>query len=195
MFSIAARYTTPDASTTPLPPKGVMWPAGDMYLESAKKILGHTYSTPRIGTCQALLLLGYREIGIGAMAQAWIYVGMAVRMAQDLGMHKTAEKWQRVGGNMFTSAELQERRRIWYGCVIMDKYVSIYIGKHEVCSVSSAVSDTLSVIGRPVAILERDFDIELPSEDEVRLYFKSGIPINDALLARGNRCHYIYDRS
>lgn len=106
-----------------------MWAAGDVYLESAKTILGSTYSTPRVGTCQALLLLGYREIGIGAMAQAWIYVGMAIRMAQDLGMHKSAEKWQRVGGSMFSSSELQERRRIWFGCVIMDKYVSIYIGE------------------------------------------------------------------
>jgi Fungal specific transcription factor domain len=125
MFSIAARYS----SSTPLPPQGVMWPAGDIYLESAKMIMGSTYSTPRVGTCQALLLLGYREIGIGDMAQAWIYVGMAVRMAQDLGMHKSADKWQRVGGSMFSSSELQERRRIWYGCVIMDKYVSTYIGE------------------------------------------------------------------
>ena len=126
----------------------MMWPAGDDYFESARAILASTYSTPRIGTCQALLLLGYREVGIGAMAQAWIYVRMAITMAQDLGMHKSAEKWRRTGGNMFTRAELQERRRIWYACVVMDKYVSSYIG-------------------RPVAISARDFDTELPSEDAV----------------------------
>lgn len=73
--------------------------------------------------------MGYREIGIGAMAQAWLYVGMAVRMAQDLGIHKSADRWQHVGNSLFTHVELQERRRIWYGCVIMDKYVSTYIGK------------------------------------------------------------------
>lgn len=39
-----------------------------------------TYASSRPSTCQALLLLSYREIGIGAMAQAWLYVGMAVRM-------------------------------------------------------------------------------------------------------------------
>ena len=126
-----------------------MWPAGDAYFESTKAILASTYSTPRIGTCQALLLLGYREVGIGAMAQAWIYVRMAITMAQDLGMHKTAEKWKRTGGSMFSRPELQERRRIWYACVVMDKYVSSYIG-------------------RPVAISARDFDTELPSEDAVR---------------------------
>ena len=144
MFSIAARYAGQLGSET----SDTMWPAGDAYFESTKAILASTYSAPRIGTCQALLLLGYREVGIGAMAQAWIYVRMAVAMAQDLGMHKTAEKWKRTGGNMFTRAELQERRRIWYACVVMDKYVSSYIG-------------------RPVAISARDFDTELPSEDAV----------------------------
>ena len=131
-----------------------MWPAGDTYFESAKAVLAPIYSTPRIGTCQALLLLGYREVGIGSMAQAWIYVRMAVAMAQDLGMHKTAEKWKRTGGNMFTRAELQERRRIWYACLVMDKYVSSYIG-------------------RPVAISTRDFDTELPSEDAVSSFVVS----------------------
>ncbi|KAI9068641.1 hypothetical protein FKP32DRAFT_1683251 [Trametes sanguinea] len=82
------------------------------------------------------------------MAQAWLYVGMAVRMAQDLGLHTRAEKWtDAVGGrSLFSKAELQERRRVWYGCVVMDKYVCAYIG-------------------RPVAICERDFDTELPLEE------------------------------
>ena len=131
-----------------------MWPAGDAYFESTKTILASTYFAPRIGTCQAFLLLGYREVGIGAMAQAWIYVRMAVAMAQDLGMHKTAEKWKRAGGSIFTRAELQERRRVWYACVVMDKYVSSYIG-------------------RPVAISARDFDTELPSDDAVSCFVGS----------------------
>ena len=66
----------------PLPPSGVMWAAGDGFLERAKVILDRTYSSSRPSTCQALLLMGYREIGIGAMAQSWLYVGMAVRMVR-----------------------------------------------------------------------------------------------------------------
>ncbi|KAJ7920675.1 fungal-specific transcription factor domain-containing protein [Mycena leptocephala] len=148
-------------------------------------------------TCQALLLMGFREIGIGAMAQAWIYIGMAVRMAQDLGMQRDADGWVRAGvrvghknasqgkekgksasrdaagdeermiedksqpggreggevgrsedGKLFGPWEIAERRRIWYACVIMDKYVSTYIG-----------APTL-------AIFERDFDTSLPSESD-----------------------------
>ena len=125
MFSIAARYSSTDG---PPPAPGEMWNAGDSYMEHAKVILDNIHTQSRPSTVQALLLLGYREVGIGAMAQAWLYIGMAVRMAQDLGLHKNADKWSGVGKVLFTDAELQERRRIWYGCVVMDKYISAYIG-------------------------------------------------------------------
>lgn len=128
MFSLAARY---DESTPPPPDPSLMWTAGDEYLDKAKVILNKSYSSSRPSTCQALLLMGYREVGIGAMAQAWTYIGMGIRMAQDLGMHRSAEGWARVGlgGRLFNEWELQERKRIWYGCVIMDKYISTYIGE------------------------------------------------------------------
>ncbi|TFK71119.1 hypothetical protein BDN72DRAFT_479127 [Pluteus cervinus] len=148
MYSIAARY---DDTTNPPPSDGsLMWVAGDEYLDRAKVILDGTYASSRPSTCQALLLMGYRELGIGAMAQAWTYIGMAIRMAQDLGMHRSADGWARVGlgGRLFGEEELHERKRIWFTCVIMDKYVSTYIG-------------------RPLMIFERDFDTSLPSEDEL----------------------------
>ena len=131
MFAISARYST-SKCVPPLPPDGsMMWAAGDDYFDRAKVLLDGSYASSRSSTCQALLLMGYREVGIGAMAQAWTYIGMAVRMAQDLGMHRSADGWARVGlgGRLFGDWELHERKRIWYGCVIMDKYVSTYIGE------------------------------------------------------------------
>ncbi|KIK52123.1 hypothetical protein GYMLUDRAFT_50070 [Collybiopsis luxurians FD-317 M1] len=148
MFAVAARHSecpwnVPRPSTS-----DTMWAAGDAYLEHAQSILGRTYARSRPSTCQALLLMGYREVGIGATASAWTYIGMAIRMAQDLGMHRRADGWTReeLGGRIFDPVELQERRRIWFACVIMDKYVSAYIG-------------------RPVMIFEKDFDTSLPDED------------------------------
>lgn len=78
MFAISARYTSEEEEE--LPPSGQMWPAGDTFLEGAKIILDRTYASTRPSTCQALLLMAYREIGIGAMAQSWLYTGMAIRM-------------------------------------------------------------------------------------------------------------------
>jgi len=133
-----------------------MWTAGDQYFSVAKTLLDSTYASSMPSTVQSLLLLGYRELGIGAMAQAWVYTGMAVRMAQDLGMHRAADGWARADvGRLFGPRELQERRRIWWGCVVLDGYVSTYIG-------------------RPLAIFERDYDTLLPGEDEVWKLFQSG---------------------
>lgn len=141
MFAIASRY---DESTTPQPSdSSLMWEAGDDYLNHAKVILDGTYASSRPSTCQSLLLMGFREIGIGAMAQSWTYIGMAIRMAQDLGMHRSADGWERtgLGGRLFSEWELNERKRIWFGCVIMDKYVSAYIGKFIVFLIILYISD------------------------------------------------------
>lgn len=128
MYAIASRYDDNEVLSNLDP--STMWEAGDEYLDRAKVILDRSYASSRPSTCQSLLLMGYREIGIGAMAQAWTYIGMAIRMAQDLGMHRSADGWERVGlgGRLFNETELNERKRIWFGCVIMDKYVSTYIG-------------------------------------------------------------------
>ncbi|KAG8687972.1 hypothetical protein FRC09_013179, partial [Ceratobasidium sp. 395] len=144
IYAVAARY---DARPDRRSRAGTMWAAGDRYLEAAKVLLNRSYASSKASTCQALLLLSYREIGIGAMAQAWLYVGMSVRMAQDLGLHRSIDKWQAAGANTFTAAEKQTRRCIWFGCVVMDKYVSTYIG-------------------RPLAVFERDYDTRWPDSVE-----------------------------
>ncbi len=95
MFAVAERYS----NETPLPENGKMWTAGNEYLEKAREVIGKRFllQCPRILTqtsfttvatsslsrpdiIQALLLLGYREIGMGTMAQAWLYLGLAIRV-------------------------------------------------------------------------------------------------------------------
>jgi len=128
MFSFASRYD-PNISYPSDP--STMWSAGDEYLESAKVLLNSTYASSKPSTVQALLLMGYREGGIGDMSLAWTYIGMGIRMAQDLGMHRFADGWKRgeLGGRLFTEWELAERRRIWFGCVVLEKFISAIIGR------------------------------------------------------------------
>lgn len=182
----------------PMPQSGHMWAAGDGYLERAKELLDKAYATSRPSTCQALLLMGYREIGIGSMASSWLYIGMAVRMvsftpssfdfspsgvglsfewnrltyaflqAQDLGMHRNSDHWTYGDGPLFTPVEREVRKRIWYACVIMDKYVSTYIG-------------------RPLSIFEGDYDTPLPSIDSVRtLISKTSVDTQPRVTEGGN---------
>jgi hypothetical protein len=178
MFAVASRYDERFSRPKPADPSRAIWTSGDEYLDRAHKELGSTHGVSHgraSGHCpetvQALLLLGYREIGIGAMAQAWGYVGWGIRMAQDLGMHRSAEGWERgdrepasekaadgqgdpkdAAGSrkrqpIFTAQELNERKRIWYGCIIMDTYASTHIG-------------------RPLMVFEWDYDTPLPDPEE-----------------------------
>ncbi|KAG0144126.1 hypothetical protein CROQUDRAFT_47765 [Cronartium quercuum f. sp. fusiforme G11] len=143
MFSLAARYS--HISSGP-PVDGEYWDAGDVYLAKAKKLLDYTYANGKLTTCQALVLFAYREIGIGAMAESWQYTGMAIRMAQDMGLFRDVDKWY-MPVKQFTKEEKQTRKRVWWACVVLDKYVSTYIG-------------------RPMMIFERDYDTAFVSEDE-----------------------------
>ncbi|KAG9222442.1 hypothetical protein CCMSSC00406_0002777 [Pleurotus cornucopiae] len=144
IFAISARFTCDRNQTTA---RGVMWEEGCEYLDSARKILNQVYHRSRSPTVQALLLLGYREFGIGSMEQAWIFLGMGIRMATDLGLNCDSGKWRRNGRDLLTPEETQTRRHIWWTCCLADVYGSVYMG-------------------RPVAIHASDYDVPLPDVDE-----------------------------
>ncbi|KAF7337482.1 Zn(2)-C6 fungal-type domain-containing protein [Mycena sanguinolenta] len=146
MFALSARFSDQD---TPLPPKGKMWEAGGKYFDLAKSILAKVLHRSRPSTCQTLLLLGYREFGIGSMEQGWIYIGMAIRMAHDLGLNCNLADWKSGSSDhtLFTPEETQTRRQIWWACCLADRYGSMYMG-------------------RPIAIRDEDFDTPLPDDEE-----------------------------
>ncbi|KAK4053492.1 hypothetical protein OIV83_001659 [Microbotryomycetes sp. JL201] len=142
MFALAARYSDLD----PVRSDGKYWTAGQDYFEKAKRVLNYDYGSSKLVSVQALLLLAYREIGTGAMSASWLFTGMAIRMAQDLGLFRDVEKWF-LPVSKFSHEEKQTRKRVWWGCIILDRY-------------------TASYIGRPGTIHERDYDTSFPSEDE-----------------------------
>ncbi|GAA6061791.1 hypothetical protein JCM10212_004847 [Sporobolomyces blumeae] len=143
MFALSARYCDLDSASGQ---DGKYWNAGQTYLDRARMILNHEYGSSKLVLVQALLLGAYREIGVGAMSSAWMAGGMAIRMAQDLGLFRDVEKWF-LPVQRFTHEEKQTRKRIWWGCIIIDRYTSSYIG-------------------RPGTIHERDYDTGFCSEDE-----------------------------
>ncbi|CAK5280628.1 unnamed protein product [Mycena citricolor] len=145
IFALAARFSDQD---TPPPAKGKMWEAGSSYFSAAKALLAKVLHRSRPSTCQTLLLLGYREFGIGSMEQGWIYIGMAIRMANDLGLNCNLSEWRNHSSTtkLFGPEETQTRRQIWWTCLVCDRYGSMYLG-------------------RPIAIHDDDFDTPLP-EDE-----------------------------
>ncbi|CCM05010.1 uncharacterized protein FIBRA_07209 [Fibroporia radiculosa] len=134
MFAFAAHYS--DLEENPVRP-GHEWDIGAEYAVKARRILDCVYQESRISTCQALILLGIREFGIG----------MALRMALDLGLNRNSDSWRHDGRDLFTLKEKRIRRQIWWACCLADKYASQFLG-------------------RPMAIHESDSAALLPDVKE-----------------------------
>lgn len=157
IFAIAARFCDDEM---PLPPAGKMWEAGCEYLNLARELLAKVFHVSRPSTVQALLLLGYREFGIGSMEQGWIFIGMAIRMAFDLGLNCDSSKWKADGHDLFSQEEIQTRRQIWWGCVLADRYGSVYMGR------PTMIKDSDSDTPLPSIDLEEDADLWQPLTSE-----------------------------
>ncbi|KAH0370420.1 hypothetical protein KCU65_g2466, partial [Aureobasidium melanogenum] len=61
---------------------------GSAFAQRAKVALIDTYATPSVAAVQAALLLAYNEFGESRDSGLWMYLGISIRMAQDLGLHK-----------------------------------------------------------------------------------------------------------
>lgn len=115
--------------------------AGDIFFERAEKLLDESYDTPSIATVQSLLLLASHQHGAMKSARAWVYSGMAFRMAQDLGLHRNCDHWN------IPPEERERRKRVFWCCFIVDRLTS-------------------AMYGRASTFEEKDCDIPFPSVDD-----------------------------
>ena len=88
--------------------------SGDTFFNRAKRLLG--FSIFDVGTLkmvQALLLMGTYLQSTNQPNRCWNVLGMGIRVAQGLGLHIEPS-----GGDL---VERETRRRVWWGCVLMDR--------------------------------------------------------------------------
>ncbi|KAL5534107.1 hypothetical protein ACEPAG_568 [Sanghuangporus baumii] len=142
VFTVSSRFNEKEL---PLPEPGAMWEAGCNYLASARQILYSVIHTSSLITCQALVILAYREFGLGSFEQSSGFMSMAINMAQDLGLHRAADRWQRFGIDIFSPNQKQERKHVWWSCAIAEKYIACALGK-------------------PTIIRPNDYDTDLPED-------------------------------
>ena len=89
----------------------------DRLLARARHLLGTAIQHPSsIPTVQALLQLSARELASGLISQAWVYSGMAFRMASDLGLQHNDPRIQGLN-----SVDREIRLRLVWSCYFWDK--------------------------------------------------------------------------
>lgn len=85
--------------------------------------------------------------GVGKGPSAWMYTGLAVRMAQELGLHKVDEAGSKPNTEgIFIQSEI--RRRTFWACFRLDRLAA--------CA-----------LGRPTLIDEDDCDVRLPCNETI----------------------------
>ncbi|KAG2178614.1 hypothetical protein INT44_001767, partial [Umbelopsis vinacea] len=99
--------------------------------------VSRNYLNTKMEIIQSLVLLASQPNFAANAYTAWMFSGMGVRMAQDLGLHRNIPRWK------MNDRESEQRKRIWFSVYIVDRWCC-------------------AAVGRPLAISEADCDIELP---------------------------------
>ncbi|EQB46707.1 hypothetical protein CGLO_14232 [Colletotrichum gloeosporioides Cg-14] len=139
ILALASRYTDDlRVRTDPNNPNT----AGDAFAAQARVMLHYECEAPNPTTVQALALTCLREMAVDKEALGWMYCGMCVRMAMNLGMHLDCSLCLSEG--TLSAEEAEVRNVTWWGCYVLDKLFNIGLG-------------------RPSMIQARDVTAELPN--------------------------------
>lgn len=88
---------------------------------------------------QALLLMGQYLHGSLELNNCWTVVGLAIRTAQGLGLHR--------GEFPADVVEHEVRKRVWWGCFIIDRVLSMKVGRPPTIHDGPAIK-----VGLPLAV-------------------------------------------
>lgn len=92
------------------------------FFQRAQRLLSALFlGEGSLALVQTLVLTAQYLQGDESPARCWNLIGLACRMAQGLGLHSLKADEGK------SAAELQMRKRIWHGCVMLDLWVMLGI--------------------------------------------------------------------
>lgn len=116
-------------------------PPGFSYFKSALKFLPDSHEDGSILFVEVLSYVGYYMQTLNRRDAAYLYLGLAMRMAISLGLH------QEVTDQELDPHERERRRRVWWSTYSLDRLLSV-------------------TSGHPISIQDDDIDVLLPSPTE-----------------------------
>ena len=126
------------------------------YFEHAVAISQRYASKHAVEHVCALLAQSFYLLATCRTDQCWITLGLAVRIAQSIGLH-VEEEGSASRGNAISSGET--RRRVWYSIFVLDRLLALQLG-------------------RPPSIRDDDFNVELPSRQSDVDLADQGSPVD-----------------
>lgn len=122
--AVAARFST-SPSIKRAEPSRTPATYGIPFADKAKQLLIPLLGYPSSSTVAALVLLAYHEFGLNSEPALWMYSGMAMRMAVDLGLHLEVAQIQiQKEGQQCIYDKL-----LWWSCLLLDRTLAIGTGR------------------------------------------------------------------
>ncbi|KAK2747786.1 hypothetical protein FQN57_001816 [Myotisia sp. PD_48] len=120
---------------------------GKEYIKTSVNLIDLWQDAFSLDQARAAMLISIYLYELNLKSASWVWLGSAVRISQDLGLHVLSEQWHPMEGEM--------RKRVWW---------SLYSWE-RLCVLE---------IGRPLMINDEDCDIDLPSPIEDQLVLDNG---------------------
>ncbi|KAL0255058.1 hypothetical protein SLS55_009585 [Diplodia seriata] len=91
----------------------------DFFADRAKALLEIELDSPCVATVQAMAVLSSHEVGCKRDSRGWLYSGMAMRLAFDLGLHVDMTPY--VANGSLSQAEADLRKDAFWGTYVVDQ--------------------------------------------------------------------------
>ncbi|KAG1224988.1 hypothetical protein G6F35_003677 [Rhizopus arrhizus] len=123
LLAACARYSErPDIKKNP------PWRGGEVYADAARKLLIKVIDEPSISNVQGITLLTLHEYGCGRGPRSWMYGGMAIRMAMELGLHENIEN-DNANPTLERLTEQETSRKVFWSIYTIDKFSTAATGR------------------------------------------------------------------
>lgn len=111
------------------------------------------------------LLMGFYLQSTEQFSKCWNVTGLTIRMAQNMGLHLSLSEARKRG--LFTPCatqlECEMRIRVWYGCVLLDRCVTLILFA-IICRTDLFLPREISMsFGRPLMIATGNEEMKLPA--------------------------------
>lgn len=98
-------------------------------IKGAFDVLGRGFKSPEIVQGFLLLTLYNQPVERYDEDRTWLFAGVAIRMAQDLNMHRKCFMSPEAKADEATMRNVLNRERTWYICFCVDRTLSAQMGK------------------------------------------------------------------
>ncbi|KAK7409261.1 hypothetical protein QQX98_008571 [Neonectria punicea] len=178
MLALASRYssrlelrTDPDDANT----------AGDIFAAQGKAMLQFEYDAPTTSTVQATALLGLFWASIDNEGLGFMYIGMASRMAMNLGLQSDCTSYASKG--LVSEEDVEARNVAFWGVYVLDKLYCLGMGRPASIQEYNITTRKPKIQDRPISLLsEEQTSISQPwptshiTENAMRTYLKTTGP-------------------